>query len=61
MTEESKEEYQVCYKHPDRKTYLRCNKCGRPICMSVQDGRALWHFCRMLNVPIFWMGFRSGG
>ena len=34
MTEESKEEYQVCYKHPDRKTYLRCNKCGRPICME---------------------------
>ncbi len=34
MTEEMKEEYQVCYKHPDRKTYLRCNKCGRPICLD---------------------------
>ena len=32
MTEELKDEYQVCYKHPDRKTLLRCNKCGRPIC-----------------------------
>ncbi len=21
-----------CYKHPDRETLLRCNKCGRPIC-----------------------------
>ena len=27
MTEEMS-----CYKHPDRKTYLRCNQCGRPIC-----------------------------
>lgn len=34
MTEEMHNEYQVCYKHPDRKTYLRCNKCGRPICME---------------------------
>lgn len=34
MTEETHDEYQVCYKHPDRKTYLRCNKCGRPICME---------------------------
>ncbi len=34
MPEEMKEEYQVCYKHPDRKTYLRCNKCGRPICLD---------------------------
>lgn len=32
MTEEIHEEYQVCYKHNDRKTLLRCNKCGRPIC-----------------------------
>ena len=32
MTEELHEEYQVCYKHPDRKTLLRCNKCDRPIC-----------------------------
>ena len=29
MIEETHNEYQVCYKHPDRKTYLRCNKCGR--------------------------------
>jgi len=24
----------TCYKHPDRETYLRCNKCDRPICAS---------------------------
>jgi len=23
-----------CYRHPNRETYLRCNKCGRPICSS---------------------------
>ena len=28
------EEYQVCYKHPDRKTLLRCNKCNKPICLE---------------------------
>ena len=21
-----------CYRHPDRETHLRCNRCGRPIC-----------------------------
>lgn len=24
----------TCYKHPDRPTLLRCNKCERPICAS---------------------------
>lgn len=24
----------VCVNHPDRETYLRCNKCGDPICSS---------------------------
>ncbi len=22
----------VCYRHPDRETYLSCSECGRPIC-----------------------------
>lgn len=34
MSEETKDEYQVCFRHPDRKTLLRCNKCGRPICLE---------------------------
>ena len=34
MTEEIHEDYQVCYKHPDRKTLLRCNKCNKPICLE---------------------------
>jgi hypothetical protein len=24
----------TCYNHPDRQTYLRCNRCDRPICTS---------------------------
>ncbi len=24
----------TCYRHPDRETLLRCNKCDRPICSS---------------------------
>ncbi len=24
----------TCYKHPDRETLLRCNRCDRPICMD---------------------------
>ena len=32
MSEQMNDEYLVCYKHPDRRTLLRCNKCGRPIC-----------------------------
>lgn len=22
----------VCYRHPERETYIRCQRCGRPIC-----------------------------
>ena len=29
---EPKLEKMVCYNHPDRETYLRCNRCNRPIC-----------------------------
>ena len=28
------DEILTCYKHPERETYLRCNKCERPICAS---------------------------
>ena len=31
MTEPTLEKL-VCYNHPDRETYLRCNRCNRPIC-----------------------------
>ena len=32
--ESNKTETLTCYRHPDRETYLRCNKCDRPICSS---------------------------
>ena len=22
----------TCYRHPDRETYISCQRCGRPIC-----------------------------
>lgn len=25
-----------CYRHPDRETYVRCQRCGRPICGQCQ-------------------------
>ncbi len=28
----NQEEHMTCYRHPDRETLLRCNRCGRPIC-----------------------------
>ena len=31
MTEPSYQKI-FCYNHPDRETYLRCNRCNRPIC-----------------------------
>ena len=34
MSEQPDDGYMVCYKHPDRKTLLRCNKCGRPMCLD---------------------------
>ena len=30
----AEDEYQVCYKHPGRRTLLRCNKCNKPICLE---------------------------
>jgi len=32
MTVESKPQTTYCTFHPDRETYLRCNRCERPIC-----------------------------
>jgi hypothetical protein len=29
---EESEAVTVCYRHPDRETALRCNRCGKPIC-----------------------------
>jgi hypothetical protein len=34
MTQEATKTATYCYNHPDRETYLRCNRCERPICTS---------------------------
>ncbi len=33
-TESTNPDALFCYRHPNRETYLRCNKCNRPICSS---------------------------
>jgi len=25
-----------CYRHPDRETFVKCQRCGRPICGECQ-------------------------
>jgi membrane associated rhomboid family serine protease len=34
-----------CYRHPDRPTYLRCNRCERPICPDCMRSAAVGHQC----------------
>lgn len=36
---------QVCYKHPDRKTLLRCTICDRPICLDCAISTADGYCC----------------
>ncbi|MBY8873705.1 rhomboid family intramembrane serine protease [Micromonospora sp. PLK6-60] len=35
----------VCYRHPDRETYLRCSRCDRPICPDCMREAAVGHQC----------------
>lgn len=34
-----------CYRHPDRPTYVSCNRCGRPVCPECMRGAAVGHQC----------------
>ena len=36
----------TCYKHPNRKTLLRCNKCNRPICTQCAVQTPTGYRCR---------------
>jgi membrane associated rhomboid family serine protease len=36
MTEEATTTENRCYRHPDRETFVRCQRCGRPICGQCQ-------------------------
>lgn len=35
----------TCYRHPDRVTYVRCQRCGRPICPECQTPAAVGVQC----------------
>ncbi len=45
MSEKSDETLH-CYKHPDRETLLRCNKCGRPICQDCAVQTPVGYRCK---------------
>ena len=34
-----------CYRHPDRETWIRCQRCGRPICTQCQTQAAVGVQC----------------
>lgn len=35
----------VCYRHPDRETWVRCQRCERPICPDCMVPAAVGHQC----------------
>lgn len=35
----------ACYRHPDRPTYVSCNRCGRPVCPDCMRNAAVGHQC----------------
>ncbi|MFR9778827.1 rhomboid family intramembrane serine protease [Micromonospora sp. MS34] len=35
----------VCYRHPDRATYVRCTRCDRPICPECMREASVGHQC----------------
>lgn len=35
----------TCYRHPDRETYVRCQRCDRPICPDCMREAAVGHQC----------------
>jgi membrane associated rhomboid family serine protease len=42
---ESAAQAPACYRHPDRPTYVRCNRCGRYICPDCMRVAAVGHQC----------------
>jgi membrane associated rhomboid family serine protease len=35
----------VCYRHPDRETYISCQRCGKPICPDCMRSAAVGFHC----------------
>ena len=50
-----------CVNHPDVETYLRCNKCGRPICTKCAVLTPVGYRCKdcvRAQQRVFYAGFR---
>ncbi len=45
MEPQQQEMAPVCYRHPDRVTYLACSRCGRPICGDCAIDAAVGQRC----------------
>jgi hypothetical protein len=41
----------VCYRHPDRETYISCGRCERPICSSCSMVGPVGMRCRECGTP----------
>ncbi|MBO3746021.1 rhomboid family intramembrane serine protease [Streptosporangiaceae bacterium NEAU-GS5] len=44
-TEPGAEAVPTCYRHPERETYVRCQRCERPICPDCMREAAVGHQC----------------
>ena len=45
MTQPQQPVAYACYRHPDRPTYIRCQRCGRPICGDCMISAAVGFQC----------------
>jgi membrane associated rhomboid family serine protease len=67
-TPQSPAEAPCCYRHPDRVTYVRCNRCHRYICPECMRDAAVGHQClecvregaRTVRQPRTQFGGRAG-
>jgi membrane associated rhomboid family serine protease len=41
----TEQDVETCYRHPDRPTYIHCQRCGRPICAQCQTQAAVGVQC----------------
>ena len=54
-------EPQYCVNHPNVETYLRCNKCGQPICVRCVVSTPVGYRCKdcvRAQQRVFYAGFR---
>lgn len=47
------EDAQVCYRHPDRQTWVSCGRCDRPICTSCAMQGPVGLRCKTCGKPAF--------